>query len=52
MPLAGFEPAIPENERPQTHDSDLAATGIGTVLLIVGQNKNNNIHNTLATQLR
>jgi hypothetical protein len=26
MPLAGFEPAIPENERPQTHALDCAAT--------------------------
>jgi hypothetical protein len=27
---AGFEPAIPAGERPQTHDFDCAATGIGT----------------------
>jgi hypothetical protein len=26
---AGFEPIIPASERPQTHDSDLAAIGIG-----------------------
>jgi len=52
MPLVGFELEIPESERPQAHDSDLGATGIGTVLLIVGQSKNNNIHNTLITQLR
>ena len=30
MPPAGFEPAIPARERPQTHASDRAATGIGT----------------------
>jgi len=29
MPRAGFEPAIPASERPQTHASDRAATGIG-----------------------
>jgi hypothetical protein len=29
MPPAGFEPTIPANERPQTHYSDCAATGIG-----------------------
>ena len=34
MPLAGFEPAIPENEQPQTHAFDHAATGIGTEVLI------------------
>ena len=28
-PPAGFEPAIPASERPKTHDSDRAATGIG-----------------------
>ena len=31
MPLAGFEPAIPASERPQTHALDRAATGIGLV---------------------
>ena len=30
MPPAGFEPAIPASERPQTHVLDRAATGIGT----------------------
>jgi hypothetical protein len=30
MPPAGFEPAIPARERPQTHASDRAATGFGT----------------------
>ena len=29
MSPAGFEPTIPANERPQTHASDRAATGIG-----------------------
>ena len=29
MPTAGFEPAIPGSERPQTHNLDSAATGIG-----------------------
>ena len=29
MPTAGFEPAIPANEQPQTLASDRAATGIG-----------------------
>jgi hypothetical protein len=29
MPRAGFEPAIPAGERPQTHVLDRAATGIG-----------------------
>jgi hypothetical protein len=29
MPPAGFEPAIPASEPPQTHALDRAATGIG-----------------------
>jgi hypothetical protein len=29
MHPVGFEPAIPANERPQTHALDRAATGIG-----------------------
>ena len=29
MPPAGFEPAIPGSEQPQTHVLDRAATGIG-----------------------
>jgi hypothetical protein len=29
MPPAGFEPAIPTCERPQTHALDCAATGVG-----------------------
>jgi hypothetical protein len=32
MPPAGFEPAIPARERPQTHAWDGAATGIGITL--------------------
>jgi hypothetical protein len=31
MPPAGFEPAIPTSERPQTHALDGATTGIGIV---------------------
>jgi hypothetical protein len=31
MPLAGFEPAIPANERQQTHALDCAATGIASI---------------------
>jgi hypothetical protein len=31
MPPAGFEPAIPAGERPQTYALDRAATGIGVV---------------------
>jgi hypothetical protein len=31
MPKAGFEPAIPESERPQTHALERAATGIGDI---------------------
>jgi len=29
MPLAGFKPAIPESEQPQTHALDHMATGMG-----------------------
>jgi hypothetical protein len=29
MPPAGFEPAIPVDDRPQTHALDRLATGIG-----------------------
>jgi hypothetical protein len=35
VPLAGFEPAIPASERPQTHALDRASTGIGPFLRIV-----------------
>ena len=31
MPPAGFEPAIPASERPQTHALDRAASGIGKI---------------------
>ena len=34
MPLAGFEPAIPEGERLQTHALDRSATGIGYLQLL------------------
>ena len=34
MPPEGIEPAIPASERPHTHALDLAATGIGTNLII------------------
>jgi hypothetical protein len=37
MPPAGFEPAIPASERPQTHALDRAANGIGSSSLL-GQN--------------
>ena len=30
MPPAGFEPAIPKNERPQNYALDNTATGIGS----------------------
>ena len=30
MPMAGFEPAIPTSEQPQTRALYRAATGIGT----------------------
>jgi hypothetical protein len=29
MPLAGFEPAVPASERPQTLSLDRSGTGIG-----------------------
>jgi hypothetical protein len=35
MPTAGFEPAIPASERPQTHALDHAATGFGTILFYI-----------------
>jgi len=31
LPPAGFKPAIPASERPQTHASHRAATGIGSI---------------------
>jgi hypothetical protein len=36
MPRAGFEPAIPASERPQTHVFDCAATGIGSTPEVLG----------------
>jgi hypothetical protein len=35
MPSAGFEPAIPASERPQTHALDRADTGIGQMAVTV-----------------
>ena len=35
MPPKGFEPAIPANERPQTHPLDCAATGFGDSQYII-----------------
>ena len=39
MPPAGFEPAIPANERLQTHVLDRAATGIGSKVIIQSDQK-------------
>ena len=33
---AGFEPAVPKSERPQTHASDCAAAGIGEDSFMLG----------------
>jgi len=38
MPSAGFELAIPANERPQAHTLDGAATGIGLPDFILDSN--------------
>jgi len=35
MSPVGFEPAIPTHERPQTHNLDGTATGIGAVVKYV-----------------
>jgi hypothetical protein len=35
MSLAGFEPTIPANARPQTHALGRAATGIGIIIIII-----------------
>jgi hypothetical protein len=40
MPPAGFEPAIPASEWPQTHALDRADT-------VIGNNNNNNNNNNL-----
>jgi len=37
MPAAGFEPTIPESERPQTQSLDRAATRIGKLQYYLGQ---------------
>jgi hypothetical protein len=37
MPSAGFEPAIPVSERPQTHALDRTAIGIGPCTVIIGR---------------
>jgi len=39
VPPAGFEPAIPASERPQTHTLDRAATGIGVSKDYVTENR-------------
>ena len=44
---AGFEPAIPGRERPQTHALDRAATGIGPPRFIILFNVYTNIINTV-----
>jgi hypothetical protein len=36
MPAAGFEPAIPASERPQTHVLDRTTAGIGHSLEVSG----------------
>jgi hypothetical protein len=41
MILAGFEPAIPASEEPQTHTLDRVGSGIGLKLLYHAQLKNN-----------
>jgi hypothetical protein len=38
MPSAGFEPIIPESERPKTYALERAATGIGLLLQPIGTN--------------
>jgi len=35
MPPEVFEPAIPANERPQTHSLDRATTGIGHKIMLI-----------------
>jgi hypothetical protein len=42
MPPAGFEPAIPASERPQTHALDRAATVIGLI-------KEHSLHRSFCT---
>jgi hypothetical protein len=38
MPSAGFEPAIPAIDRPQTYTLDCTATGIGNILRPIRNN--------------
>ena len=33
MPLVEFVPTVPTSERPQTHDLERAATGIGAYII-------------------
>jgi hypothetical protein len=42
MPPTGFEPAVPANERPQTHGLDRAATGIDNSVLYLNKICKNN----------
>jgi len=37
IPAAGFKPAIPASERPQTHALDRAATGIGRPTIYINK---------------
>ena len=51
MPPAGFEPAIPASERPQTYALDRAATGVGKLDIVyivysVHYDEVNNSYNT------
>jgi hypothetical protein len=39
MPQAGFETAIPDGQRPQTHALDRAGTGIGFYIVRLGKYK-------------
>jgi hypothetical protein len=39
MSLAGFKPAVPTSERPQTHTLDRAATRIGNEIFTAGSYK-------------
>ena len=45
MTLAGFEPAIPASERPQTHALDRAATGIGIFQFSIQKYKDEGVQN-------
>ena len=47
MLLAGFEPAIPASERPQTEALDRAATGIGTLMVMLKKRQKNAISTPL-----